>query len=509
MPRPSIPRWEAASRTTPGATNRSWPVAGATAPEALSPPSAGVSTTSQKATSPPSAAANTTGPTAYTRRWAAATANNALADFATIAGGGAILGFDGTDSHFVYDNYGTIGGGAGNIAGSDDDDLESDEFATVAGGLLNEASGSYSTIGGGTGNEASGYASSVGGGTNSIANATGATVAGGNSNRATGEGATVAGGWGNFATGEESMVPGGAVNNAIGDHSFAAGFYAQADHDGAFVWADNNSVRFTSDHANQFKVRATGGVLTEDNGGSHGLHPAAVKVVSTSSDGVALYATQSSTDATLVVFNHGTGDIIRGFGIGGSNMRFRVNQQGDVSCDGTFKSGGADFAEYLPKRDAARALEPGDVVGVFADGVSRDTHGAERVLVITTKPLLLGNAPDDADRSNYAAVAMLGQVPVKARGPVAAGDYLVASGAHDGTAVALPASAIEVGHLARIVGCALESSSHDGVHSVMASVGFSRDRLWAQALSERDARVATLERELEALKAAVNALASR
>jgi hypothetical protein len=57
-----------------------------------------------------------------------------------------------------------------------------------------------------------------------------------------------------------STVPGGDSNTAQGDYSFAGGQQAQANHSGSFVWADATGTPYASTGANQFDVRATGGV---------------------------------------------------------------------------------------------------------------------------------------------------------------------------------------------------------------------------------------------------------
>jgi hypothetical protein len=72
--------------------------------------------------------------------------------------------------------------------------------------------------------------------------------------------ATVGGGLANQATNFYATVAGGANNLAGGQYSFAAGQQAQALHQGAFVWADSQSNPFASTAPDQFSARATGGV---------------------------------------------------------------------------------------------------------------------------------------------------------------------------------------------------------------------------------------------------------
>ncbi|UCC65166.1 MAG: hypothetical protein JSV36_09085 [Anaerolineae bacterium] len=86
-------------------------------------------------------------------------------------------------------------------------------------------------------------------------------ISGGAENIARGEHATIGGGCDNTASGISATVPGGEHNTARGDWSFAAGRRAQANHQGAFVWADSADADFASTARDQFAVRANGGAL--------------------------------------------------------------------------------------------------------------------------------------------------------------------------------------------------------------------------------------------------------
>lgn len=89
------------------------------------------------------------------------------------------------------------------------------------------------------------------------------TVSGGLNNTASGIGATVGGGFGNTATGYFATIGGGFGNVAAGTGSFVAGSDALNDapaHIGVFLFADNSGYQFRSAKANEFAVRATGGV---------------------------------------------------------------------------------------------------------------------------------------------------------------------------------------------------------------------------------------------------------
>jgi hypothetical protein len=162
----------------------------------------------------------------------------------------------------VSADWGTVSGGV--------HDTASGLSATVAGGANNTASGEGATIGGGVVNAASGTRSTAAGGFLNTASGEDATVAGGQQNTASGLLAAVAGGYQNTASGRYSTVAGGIGSAASGSFSFAAGAYANAQHDGAFVWSGNTFTPFSSSAGNEFSARATGGVrfVTNSDGGA-------------------------------------------------------------------------------------------------------------------------------------------------------------------------------------------------------------------------------------------------
>ena len=87
------------------------------------------------------------------------------------------------------------------------------------------------------------------------------TIGGGADNKVFNRFGSIGGGRSNTAGGEYSTVPGGQDCSAAGDHSFAAGFRAKAQHNGSFVWGDATDALVASTEENQFKVRASNGVV--------------------------------------------------------------------------------------------------------------------------------------------------------------------------------------------------------------------------------------------------------
>jgi hypothetical protein len=163
-------------------------------------------------------------------------AGNEAGSIATVSGGtgnsatgirSAIGG--GQDNRATRDSS-VIGGGYGNVAegnhaavGGGISNTASEVNATVGGGSGNVASERHTTVSGGSVNKASGFASSIGGGTYNKAGATYSAVGGGISNAASGMESTVCGGAGNVASGEGAGIVGGMSNRATGTYSTIAG----------------------------------------------------------------------------------------------------------------------------------------------------------------------------------------------------------------------------------------------------------------------------------------------
>ena len=148
-------------------------------------------------------------------------------------------------------------------------------------------------------------------------------------------------------------------------------------------------------------------------------------------------------------------------------------------------TGGADFAEYLPRLQPDEPLAPGDVVGLFPNGVTRKIEGALRAMAVSTSPIVVGNLPPSPEEDRFVRVAFFGRTPVKVRGPVQAGDWIVATKRRDGIGVSREPARIEAAELRRVVGKALESSADESLKTVDVLVGLSHEQVLAVSLEMR------------------------
>ena len=154
----------------------------------------------------------------------------------------------------------------------------------------------------------------------------------------------------------------------------------------------------------------------------------------------------SNSDSGVGVYGYGkggvggkfasySGNLIEGWeeqtaGEGPSELRFKVEYDGDVYADGTYQSPAADFAEMLP---AVPGLAANDVLVIGKDGkLTRSTQAyATNVIgVFSSNPAFLGGASEGSDEEGKVPLAVVGVVTVKVtdeNGSIQPGDLLVTS----------------------------------------------------------------------------------
>ncbi len=126
----------------------------------------------------------------------------------------------------------------------------------------------------------------------------------------------------------------------------------------------------------------------------------------------------------------------------------------EVNLGVAFESGGADYAEWLKKADTGEAFAFGDVVGVKGGIISKHFVDAEKFMIISQSPTVIGAMPAGGFEGLYEKVAFMGQVQVKVIGKVNKGDYILPSGNGDGMAIAVAPDQMKARDYNRIIGIA-------------------------------------------------------
>lgn len=172
----------------------------------------------------------------------------------------------------------------------------------------------------------------------------------------------------------------------------------------------------------------------------------------------------------------------------------------------TYESGSADYAEWLERSIPAEQISAGDIVSVAGGKISKNTQHANKYMVVSTKPAILGNMPEKGKENQYNKVAFLGQIPVKVRGNVFIGDYILPSGLNDGTGRAISPNIITADQYHEIVGVAWSGSIASGsIALVNMAIGLNNNDL-AKLAATHDKKIAALEDKYSSLESRLTAL---
>ncbi len=131
-----------------------------------------------------------------------------------------------------------------------------------------------------------------------------------------------------------------------------------------------------------------------------------------------------------------------------------------------------DYAEWFERRDQSEIIMKGEVVGVFGDKISKTTDGAQRIMVVSHNPAVVGNYPENFEKSITGQnVGFLGQVPVWTIGVVEPGDYIVAYESGSGLATAVKPENLSLEMSDKIIGKALTGSKYEGNKLINTLIG--------------------------------------
>jgi hypothetical protein len=213
--------------------------------------------------------------------------NLVLHDFGVVGGGkgnnaGSFSTVGGGESNNAEGIRATIGGGANNTASRNSavvaggfKNTADQSYATVSGGKVNIADASYATISGGSGNLATGRTSTISGGTRNQTQSAYSTVGGGSYNLAIGGTSTIAGGTGNHTPGIGSTVGGGAGNSTSGLQATVAGGLSNTVSDNYSVVAGGrqNVAGNRNDDSEDTPFASVGGGYENQAGGAYSTVP--------------------------------------------------------------------------------------------------------------------------------------------------------------------------------------------------------------------------------------------
>lgn len=143
----------------------------------------------------------------------------------------------------------------------------------------------------------------------------------------------------------------------------------------------------------------------------------------------------------------------------------------------TYKSGAGDYAEWLERAKGEPDLHYGDIVAINGGKISLNTAQGSHFMVVSKRPIVIGNAPQPEQQALYEKVAFMGQVPVKVAGKVEVGDYILPSGNHDGVGIAVKPSEMAIADFSKVIGVAWQAAKDAPLNYVNVAVGLNKHAL--------------------------------
>ncbi len=145
---------------------------------------------------------------------------------------------------------------------------------------------------------------------------------------------------------------------------------------------------------------------------------------------------------------------------------------GDYNSIGIeYSSGNGDYAEWLERANPKEDISFGDIVAVKGGKITKDIAGAEQIMAVSKKPIVLGNVPAESKTVLGNNIAFMGQIPVKVIGAVQSGDYIVAKSEIPGYGIAIHPKDMKVEDFKLAVGRSWDSNPKDGPKMVNTVVG--------------------------------------
>ena len=199
-------------------------------------------------------------------------------------------------------------------------------------------------------------------------------------------------------------------------------------------------------------------------------------------------------DGVITIFN-----TVKAFKEKSDFNDFKINRIGV-----TYASGAGDYAEWLQKENPIDDFLPGEIVGVKNGKVSKEIWGVEKIMIVSTNPIVLGNMPQPNNEKNSVKIAFMGQVPVKVLGKVEPGDYILPFELGGGLAKAIKPDQMKIQDYKKVAGVVwnIIDKISDNISIVNVAVGVNTNDL-SGVVSQQEEKLKSLNKEYIQLKSQI------
>jgi len=175
-----------------------------------------------------------------------------------------------------------------------------------------------------------------------------------------------------------------------------------------------------------------------------------------------------------------------------------------------YTSQNGDYAEWLEREKPEEAISAGDIVAVKAGKITKNLIGAEQVMAVSYKPIVLGNVPPEGKNHLGNNIAFMGQIPVKIMGSVKSGDYIVGNNEIPGFGIAVNPEDMTIENFKFAVGRAWDSNPETGPKLINCVVGVHNGdfinilKRYEQKINETEVRLETVESKIDRIEGLLN-----
>ncbi|SNR78229.1 hypothetical protein, partial [Lutibacter flavus] len=173
-----------------------------------------------------------------------------------------------------------------------------------------------------------------------------------------------------------------------------------------------------------------------------------------------------------------------------------------------YSSGNGDYAEWLERLNANEYLTAGDIVAVKGGKITRDLENVQQIMVVSHKPIILGNAPKEGEEYKGNNIAFMGQVPVKVMGAVQSGDYIVANPQIKGYGIAIHPEEMNAENYVLAVGRSWENNSNKGPKMVNTVVGVHNGD-WSKNVKSIEKQQQNFDKKFDDLTSKLNSISEK
>lgn len=196
-------------------------------------------------------------------------------------------------------------------------------------------------------------------------------------------------------------------------------------------------------------------------------------------------------------------DLADGFASGFSEINKLVKNFNEMGIE--YASGNGDYAEWLERENPNEHITAGDIVAVKGGKITKDLEGAEQIMAVSHKPIVMGNAPKEDQKYLGNTVAFMGQIPVKVLGAVKSGDYIVADTKVKGYGRPVSPNDMKAEDYVLAVGRSWDNHPVEGMKMVNTVIGVHNGD-WVKIIQKIQQNQRSTNQKLQALESSVSSI---